>query len=102
MLVGGKNIAARAFRVEKVYVSVLHADNEVHIKETLFATLPLVVFETIGLVLAEISDFRQYYNMLGGGQWRLMWREPYIMAASAANSIRLPNRRAYVDNDSIM
>lgn len=47
MLVGGENIATRTFRIEKVDVSVLHADNEVDVKESLFSTLPFVVFNGV-------------------------------------------------------
>ena len=47
MFIRGKHITARAFGIEKVDVSVFHADNEVDIKESLFATLPLVVFNGI-------------------------------------------------------
>ena len=47
MLVGGENIAASTFRIEKIDVSVLHADNEVDVKKSLFAALPFMVFNGV-------------------------------------------------------
>ena len=76
MFVSGKHIAARTLCIEKVDVAVLHADNEVHIKQRLFAPLPFVVFNgVIGFAIIAVFippvnilciGFKEFYKFLFG------------------------------------
>lgn len=52
MFVSGKNIASGTLCVKEIDMSVFHADNEVHIEKSLFASLTFGIFN--GIVLLAV------------------------------------------------